>query len=205
MVAERFLSAARTLTALHRLAPDTLGLDAEPVVDAAAEVDRWSATLQTVEQATVPGWTETAEALRARVPTPMGPSVVHGDFRLGNLLAAGADITAVIDWEIWSVGDPRIDLGWFLVNADPHTYRRPSRYRDAVPPVADLVARYGAGVPDVRWFMALACFKSAATWSLIVKHNRRRPQPRAEIEAMTPVLPRLLERARAHLSRPSVE
>ncbi len=59
----------------------------------------------------------------------MGPAVVHGDFRLGNLLAVDERITAVIDWEIWSVGDPRIDLGWFLVNADPETYRGPRRLR----------------------------------------------------------------------------
>jgi hypothetical protein len=47
----------------------------------------------------------------------------------------------------------------------------------------------------LAWFTALACFKSAATWSLIVKHNRRRPSPRTELEAMVPVLPRLLARA----------
>ncbi|WP_236595339.1 phosphotransferase, partial [Mycobacterium intracellulare] len=52
------------------------------------------------------------------------PGVVHGDFRLGNLLASGARINAVIDWEIWSIGDPRIDVGWFLINCDPDTYRR---------------------------------------------------------------------------------
>jgi hypothetical protein len=58
---------------------------------------------------------------------------------------------------------------------------------------------YGA-VPDHQWFAALACFKSTATWALIVKHNRRRAPPDPEIEAMTPVLPHLLDRARAHLA-----
>ena len=48
---------------------------------------------------------------------------------------------------------------------------------------------------DVEWFRALACFKSAATWSLIVKHNRRRAEPDADVESMAAVLPRLLERA----------
>jgi hypothetical protein len=41
----------------------------------------------------------------------------------------------------------------------------------------------------------LACFKSTATWSLIVKHNRRRSGPDLELESMTPVLPQLLLRA----------
>jgi hypothetical protein len=53
----------------------------------------------------------------------------------------------------------------------------------------------GGEVSDLTWFAALACFKSAATWSLIVKHNRRRRSPRADLEAMATTLPRLLERA----------
>jgi aminoglycoside phosphotransferase (APT) family kinase protein len=196
-VPDRYRSAASCLAALHALSPADVGVGAEPVVGAAAEVDRWCATLRTVDQDLVPGWETISEMLRAGVPAPMGPAIVHGDFRLGNLLAVGREVTAVIDWEIWSVGDPRIDLGWFLVNADPATYARPSSFVDDVPSRADLLEHYapGAVVPDVAWFMALACFKSAATWSLIVKHNRRRRTPRAELEDMVPTLPRLLQRA----------
>jgi aminoglycoside phosphotransferase (APT) family kinase protein len=134
----------------------------------------------------------------------MREAVVHGDFRLGNLLAVGARITAVIDWEIWSIGDPRIDVGWFLVNADPDTYRRPTRYVDALPRRDELVARYsdavGGDVSDVAWFEALACFKSVATWALIVKHNRRRTTPDPELEAMASALPHLLAKAEEHCS-----
>ncbi len=198
-VAQRFTAASRTLAALHAVPLGDLGLADEPVVDAAAEVDRWSATLRTVDQDTVPGWPGVRDALLAGVPAPLGPSVVHGDFRLGNMLAVGSSIAAVIDWEIWSVGDPRIDVGWFLANADPATYARPSAYVEQVPSRAELLDCYGV-VPDVDWFVALACFKSAATWSLIVKHNRRRSAPRAELEAMAPVLPRLLRRAEKHLA-----
>lgn len=193
-VAQRFLSAARVLSALHSVSVDGLGLAGEPVVDAAAEVERWSASLRTVDPALVPGWEAVRSALLSRVPPPVGPSVVHGDFRLGNLVAVDGDVAAVIDWEIWSVGDPRVDLGWFLINADACTYSRPSSFVDAVPPRHALLAAYG-DAPDVEWFMALACFKSTATWSLIVKHNRRRPTPSAELEDMAAVLPRLLEQA----------
>jgi aminoglycoside phosphotransferase (APT) family kinase protein len=189
-VPQRYREAVRILAALHRMTVP----DSEPVVDAAAEVERWSATLRTVDGELVPGWIDVAERLRSSVPAATGPAVVHGDFRLGNLIARGTSLAAVIDWEIWSLGDPRVDLGWFLINADPETYARPSAYSDVVPPRDELVDCYGT-VPDVEWFMSLACFKSAATWSLIVKHNRRRPAPRAELEAMAPVLPRLLRRA----------
>ncbi|MGA5462477.1 phosphotransferase family protein [Mycobacterium sp. NPDC050041] len=199
VVAQRFRHATDVLATLHRLTPADIGAHGEPVVGAAAEIDRWCATLQTVDRSLAPDWPDTADALRAGLPAPMGPSIVHGDFRLGNLLAVDGSVTGVIDWEIWSVGDPRIDLGWFLVNADPATYSRRSPHAGAVPPRDELLERYGA-VSDAAWFMALACFKSAATWGLIVKHNRRRTSPRPELEAMAPVLPGLLARARALLA-----
>jgi aminoglycoside phosphotransferase (APT) family kinase protein len=198
VVAERMRAAARTLAALHALDPAALGLDDEPLVGPAEEIGRWSRLLRTVDAALAPGWEEVAALLGDREPPALGRAVVHGDFRLGNMLARGATIAAVIDWEIWTVGDPRVDLGWFLVNADPGTYRRPTPYAGALPSPGELAEIYGA-VPDRRWFEALACFKSAATWSLIVKHNRRRAEPDPDVESMAPVLLRLLDRARALL------
>ncbi|SPM37793.1 Predicted kinase, aminoglycoside phosphotransferase (APT) family [Mycobacterium rhizamassiliense] len=203
-VAERYRSACRAMAALHGLSPNDLGLGGEPVVDPVAEVRRWCDTLQTVDAALVPGWQDVRDDLLGCAPMPMGPSVVHGDFRLGNLLAVGPRITAVIDWEIWSVGDPRIDAGWFLINSDPDTYQRVDPAASPAPPIAELAEIYrhelGGEIAELAWFTALACFKSAATWSLIVKHNRRRPSPRTELEAMVPVLPRLLARARSLVS-----
>ena len=198
VVGERMRDAARTLGTLHALAPVSLGLAAEPVVGPGAEVDRWCELLETVDPRLAPGWPDVASLLRRPEPVTMAAAVVHGDFRLGNLLAVGATVTAVIDWEIWSVGDPRIDLGWFLANADPATYRRPTRYAGVVPSRAELLEVYagalGHDVADMAWFQALACFKSTATWSLIVKHNRRRAEPDPDVEAMAAVLPHLLAR-----------
>jgi aminoglycoside phosphotransferase (APT) family kinase protein len=201
-LAERYRNACRVLAALHSIPPASLGLDGETVVDPVAEVHRWCATLQTVDAALVPDWQAVRDALLCCAPTALAPSVVHGDFRLGNLLAVGARINAIVDWEIWSIGDARIDAGWFLINCDPDTYQRVPASAEIAPPAAELVEIYrheGGAVGDLAWFAALACFKSAATWSLIVKHNRRRPSPRAELEAMAPTLPRLLTRARSML------
>ena len=204
VVAERYSNAARAMAWLHALDPATLGCADEPRGDAATEIERWSATLGTVDPQLAPGWDDVRDALQANLPRAVSAAVVHGDFRLGNLLAVGAEITAIIDWEIWSIGDPRIDVGWFLINSDPATYRRGTPYDGLVPSVADLAATYaqarGVPVDDLDYFRALACFKSTATWALIVKHNRRRAVPRAELEAMAPVLPSLLEQARALLS-----
>jgi aminoglycoside phosphotransferase (APT) family kinase protein len=198
-LADRYRSACRAMAALHSLAPIDLGLGDEPVIDPSAEVRRWCDTLRTVDPVLVPGWEGVRDRLLRCAPEARGPSVVHGDFRLGNLIAVGARINAVIDWEIWSIGDPRIDVGWFLINADPDTYQRVPASAGMAPPVSELAEIYqdelGGEVAGLAWFSALACFKSAATWSLIVKHNRRRRTPRAELEAMAATLPRLLERA----------
>jgi aminoglycoside phosphotransferase (APT) family kinase protein len=199
VVAERLRNASRTLAALHSFPPPPGCVAGEPVVGPMEEVDRWSTLLSTVDQVLVPGWEDVAGALRSTVPDRDAAALVHGDFRLGNLLAMGNRIVAVVDWEIWSMGDPRVDLGWFLLNADPETYRRPTRYAGTTPPVAELrgvyADRLGREVRELRWFVALASFKSAATWSLIVKHNRRRPAPDREVEEMVPTLPRLVSRA----------
>lgn len=203
-IGDRYRNACRAMAALHRLAPTELGLGDEPVVDPVAEVHRWSDTLRTVDPVLAPDWPEVRDTLLDCAPSAMTPRVVHGDFRLGNLLAAGSHVNAVIDWEIWSIGDPRIDAGWFLINCDPDTYRRVAPADGMVPPIAELAELYrsemGCEVSDLAWFTALACFKSAATWSLIVKHNRRRAAPRAELEAMAAVLPRLLDRATSTLA-----
>ena len=199
LVAARLINAARTLAALHSFLPPPGCVAGEPVTGPSEEVDRWSRVLSTVDQTLVSGWEGVAVALGSSVPERNPAAIVHGDFRLGNLLAAGERIAAVVDWEIWSIGDPRIDLGWFLLNADPGTYRRPTRYAGSTPPVPELRAVYedslGREVRDLGWFAALASFKSAATWSLIVKHNRRRPTPDPEVEVMVPTLTRLLSRA----------
>jgi aminoglycoside phosphotransferase (APT) family kinase protein len=204
VMAERLRHATRTMAALHALDPGALVTGAEPLVGTSDEVERWCRLLETVDPALVPGWEDVAAMLRARDPSAHRDALVHGDLRLGNMLAVGSRITAVIDWEIWSVSDPRVDVGWFLVSADPRTYQRATRYAGSLPTPAELAEIYvdglGIDVEDLDWFQALACFKSAATWSAIVKHNRRRPAPDRELEAMAPVLPHLLERVREQLA-----
>ncbi len=203
VIAERLRDAARAMARLHLLDPAALSLGAEPVVGPAEEIQRWCRLLETVDPALVPGWPDVAARLRSSIPPALPPAIVHGDFRLGNLLATGPRVTAVIDWEIWSVGDPRIDVGWFLASADPATYRRATPYSGSTPPPTELAGVYGRAmgreVPDLDWFQGLACFKSAATWSLIVKHNRRRAEPDPEVEGMASLTPSLLTRAAGFL------
>ena len=104
---------------------------------------------------------------------------MHGDFRLGNLLAAQSRITAIIDWEIWSVGDPRVDAGWFLINCrSPRPIAAPDPLCEATPPVGELATTtaeaMGREVPELGWFVP---------WPLQVGRDLvadRQAQPAAE-------------------------
>ena len=80
--------------------------------------------------------------LRANLPAPGEPKVVHGDFRNGNIIVGPNDIEAVLDWEIAHLGDPMEDLGWICVT--------PWRFGEIDNPVGgfgsrqDLIAGYEA-------------------------------------------------------------
>jgi len=55
--------------------------------------------------------------LRERAPAGRPPAVVHGDFRVGNVIVGPEGLRAVLDWELAHAGDPAEDLGWFCVRA----------------------------------------------------------------------------------------
>jgi aminoglycoside phosphotransferase (APT) family kinase protein len=102
------------------------------------------------------------------------PSVVHGDFKLDNVMLAADDvgrIVAVFDWEMSALGDPLVDLGIFLAYWSPTS---PPEQRDALTSVThrpgyltpdDIVHRYalrsGRDVSNVRYYEIFALFKIA--------------------------------------------
>jgi len=117
---------------------------------------------------------EVASMLAAGLPEPLAPTVVHGDYRLGNMMVAAEEptrIAAVLDWEMGAIGDPRADVGYLLA-----TYSEPNGRPSALgsspvtaqpgfPSRAELVARYREGsgreVEPLGWFEALALWKAA--------------------------------------------
>ncbi|HLT11621.1 MAG TPA: phosphotransferase family protein, partial [Micromonosporaceae bacterium] len=124
----RFLDAARMLGNLHRVVPAEVGLGDEPVVTIEDEINRWTRAFTTAPEDLQGEYETCAKALHATVPQPMAHVVNHGDFRLGNTLCDGTKVTSIIDWEIWSVGDPRIDLTWLTYFTDEA--RHPARPND---------------------------------------------------------------------------
>ncbi len=175
----RAFAALGVLVAMRSASPHSIGLGDEPVTTPADEVRRWVRTLETVTDDLREGYPRAAEALLASAPALLGPAVVHGDYRLGNMLCDGTTITGVIDWELWTVSDPRIDLSWMLFFTDEADH--PSGRHglpSGMPPRSELLGAYEAAVgeptKDLDWFDALTCFKEGAAMALIAKLARRR-------------------------------
>jgi aminoglycoside phosphotransferase (APT) family kinase protein len=187
LLARRAEHAAAMLGRLHALSPGSLGIDDPDAFSLPAEVGRWTRLYETVEDSLRRGAEECGELLLASAPAEAPPAILHGDYRLGNLLCRGGEVAAIIDWEIWSLGDPRLDLAWFVANTCGD---QPTAVRTLpeMPRAGELVACYeratGASVEGLEWFDALVRYKAGATIALIVKHNRRRDHPSPQLEAM---------------------
>lgn len=105
--------AAVALARIHGLPPDGLGLWTLTAED---QLDLLEATHRSFGQE-IPVFELVLRWLRDRVPEPTAQTVVHGDFRLGNLLVDHTGLLAVLDWELVHLGDPMEDLGWFCAPA----------------------------------------------------------------------------------------
>jgi aminoglycoside phosphotransferase (APT) family kinase protein len=122
----------------------------------------------------VPAVDEVGAWLAGNLPEPLPPTVVHGDFRLGNTMVAPQDparIVAVLDWEMGAIGDPRADVGYLLATysepgAPPSPLgTSPITALPGFPTKEELVNRYAArssrDVEPLHWFEALALWKAA--------------------------------------------
>jgi len=197
-------AAVRMLAALHRVDPATVGLGDEPVTSPVGEVDRWTRTFDTVPDHYRTGYEACADALRATAPAPLPDRIVHGDYRLGNMLSEGAEVRAIIDWEIWSRSDPRLDLSWFLFFTEQAGHPAAHEGIDSgMPSDSELLSLYekeaGAQVPDLDWFHALTRYKEAAAMALIGKLAERRGDG-DRFAHWTQVLPALVADAHRRVS-----
>ena len=172
LAAARMLRAAEILPALHDVPLDKAPVDG-PALSPRDELDRWARTMAAVPPHLVPAADRLHGRLVGAVPPGVEATLVHGDYRLGNLICSGTEPAALIDWEIWSVGDPRVELGWFLVFADGANFPGVGREVAGLPTSDELVRAYAADgrpVDDLPWFEALGRYKMAA----IMGHNLRR-------------------------------
>jgi aminoglycoside phosphotransferase (APT) family kinase protein len=199
-VRARYLDAVRVLAALHGLPPAEIGLGDEPVVGLQAEIDRWTRAFETVPADLQGDYARCARRLAETKPEHLAPVVTHGDYRLGNTLCADGRLTAVIDWEIWAIGDPRVDVTWLAFFTDEAQHpAAPSQEPTGTPSIAELLDAYtearGQALPDLDWFWALTKYKEAAATALLIKRGRRSASLPESLARMEPALPRLLDEA----------
>lgn len=166
------------LVELHAVDWRAAGLDwlGRPDAYLERQLRRFTGLWEDGDTRDVPAVEEAGRRLRERMPQQREATVVHGDYRLGNVLYrpdARPRLGAIFDWELATIGDPLADLGYLTANHarpdDPPGLRAlgiggPSAApgwpdRDAL--VARYAERSGRDPGDVRWYRALALWKAA--------------------------------------------
>lgn len=170
--------AVDALVELGRLDPATLGLSERDTHGGflAHQLDRWTSHLEGYGpgldgEPWLPGVGEVGAWLAENRPVEAPVGILHGDFHPANLLFRRTDCTiqAIVDWELWTVGDPLLDLGLLLAAWPVPELRSPmtgvlAKVPD-LPAPHELRAHYdevgGRDTSAIDWYAAMACFKTA--------------------------------------------
>ncbi|HZE51402.1 MAG TPA: phosphotransferase family protein [Jatrophihabitantaceae bacterium] len=200
-----------TLVALHHVDPDQVGLGdfGRPAGFLERQVGRWHKQWQASETRPLPELGKVVDALRARLPESAAPGVVHGDYRLTNVIYA-ADLTriaAVVDWEMATLGDPLTDVGLLVVYhqlAEQQELTMPMmRPADGFLSADQLAARYaassGRSVDELGWYVAFGYYKLAVIAEGIAARHLQGKTVGAGYERFGSVVPALLTEALATL------
>lgn len=169
------------LATLHAVAPDDVGLGdfGHPDGYLERQVRRWKKQLDASRSRELPGMDELVARLERSIPTSREGTIVHGDYRLDNLLVdtgpeGGDRVTAVLDWEMSTLGDPLTDVAVLLAYQQLAEEAGDGAAAGLVTDAArapgylsreEVLARYaersGRDVSDIDFHLALAFFKLA--------------------------------------------
>ncbi len=180
------LELVEALVEIHAVDWRAAGLEgfSKPTGYLARQVRRFAGLWAHHRTRDIPAVEQVGAWLGDHVPESGPATVVHGDYRLGNVMFApdaSARLVAVLDWEMATIGDPLADLGYLTVlwagGGDPSLGMfelSPVTRAEGFPSRAELVARYehrsGRAVGDLRWHQTLALWKSA----IFMEGNYRR-------------------------------
>jgi aminoglycoside phosphotransferase (APT) family kinase protein len=171
-----------TLGALHAVDPAAVGLVdfGRPTGYLPRQVARWQTQMAASKTRERPTADELHGRLAAAIPAEQPPTIVHGDYRLENVLFdADGEPAAVLDWEMATLGDPLADLGLMLMYGrlallPPAGIVSDASRAPGYPREAEIVERYGAqtgrDVSGLGFYLALSAYKLAAILEGI--HNR---------------------------------
>jgi aminoglycoside phosphotransferase (APT) family kinase protein len=168
-----------TLVHLHAVDYRAVGLEGFGRPDGYLErqVTRWSQQWERSKTSDVAAITELIRRLRAALPPSPPPTIVHGDYRLGNMALDPEDpgrVVAIFDWEMATLGDPLADLGYTLIYWTETGDPPPERSVGAASPfttlpgfltraelVSEYAARSGRNVEAIEFYQVLALYKLA--------------------------------------------
>jgi aminoglycoside phosphotransferase (APT) family kinase protein len=166
------------------------------------QVDRWTAFLERIEGRELPGFDVAAAWLREHRPLDFIPGLMHGDYQFANVMyrhGAPARMAAIVDWEMGTVGDPKLDLAW-VVNGwpeDPDAGGGGISYVDmkGMPARSAVLRRYaevsGRQVDDIDYYCVLAKWKLA----VVLEQGYQRAGDNATLQAFGPVVLDLMQGA----------
>ncbi|MDQ1044157.1 phosphotransferase family protein [Streptomyces sp. V4I2] len=166
------LALVDTLVELHAVDPAEVGLAdfGRPEGFLDRQLRRWGKQLDASRNRELAGIDELHATLGRRLPHSPAPTVVHGDYRLDNVLIGDDDkIKAILDWEMSTLGDPLTDLGLLVMYSlplgMPDSPVSTTAEAAGHPSPAELIQRYaarsGRDVSAVAWYTAFAWFKLA--------------------------------------------
>ncbi|WP_308259564.1 phosphotransferase family protein [Pseudonocardia sp. H11422] len=201
------------LVALHTTAPAAVGLSdfGRPVGYLDRQLRRWRTQLDASRSREVPGFDRLGDRLAATTPPQAPSAIVHGDYRLDNVIIDAHDparVLAVLDWEMSTLGDPLSDLAatvmfWdgvsgleTVITATPGDHR-------AFPRRARLLDRYAAGtgadLGALPWYLGFAHYKLAVICEGIHYRHTRGETVGAGFDRIGGLVPHLIERGHACL------
>jgi aminoglycoside phosphotransferase (APT) family kinase protein len=189
-----------TLARLHEVDLQRTGLAAmAPAEDhAGRQLRRWSRQWEASRTRELPLIDEVAERLGAAVPGQPETTIVHGDFTPNNLLMdADGEVAAILDWELWTLGDPVADLAWLGIWWPPDAARAPLGAAppsavDGAPSAAELARTYAErsdlDLDRLPFWTALSYWKLAIILEGVFR--RWREDPANGGESAGEILPR---------------
>ncbi len=164
---------ADTLAAIHAVDPDAVGLgDLGRKEDyVARQLRRWQGQWEKSKTRELEAVDRLHERLSARIPQQGPATLVHGDYRLDNMILTEAgEVAAVVDWELCTLGDPLADLGTLMAYWPDRgeatiALGQPANLAPGFPTRAELAARYaeasGRDISDLDFYVALGYWKLA--------------------------------------------
>ncbi|BCB91476.1 phosphotransferase family protein [Phytohabitans suffuscus] len=202
------------LADLHEVDPESVGLGdfGHPDGYLERQVRRWKAQLDASRSRDLPGIERLHARLARAVPARSGAGVVHGDYRLDNVVVdAGGRVAAVLDWEMATLGDPLADLGLLVVYWNGLARIGGNAVATAVNPAAGfppghaLADRYarrrGADLTHLPWYTAFGYFKLAVIAEGIHYRFTKGQTVGAGFERLGEIVPPLVAYGHATLSR----